>query len=95
MAGADVTSDILLAAGWKNVTLERSEQPIKIGDTVEEAIEIAMSLGPAGEIIRLAGEEGQRLKPQIVAALTTALEKFVTPKGVWGPSSAWIVSARA
>ena len=95
MAGADVTSDVLLAAGWKNVTLERSDVPIKIGDTVDEAIEIAMSLGPAGEIIRLAGDEGVRVKPQVVEALKKAFEPFVKADGVWGPSSAWIVSARA
>jgi SAM-dependent methyltransferase len=95
MAGADTTSDILQAAGWKHVTLERSDIPIKVGDTVDEALEIAMSLGPAGEIIRLAGAEGERLKPQIIAALREAFAPFVTKDGVWGPSSAWIVSAIA
>lgn len=95
MAGADVTSDILQAAGWKHVTLERSDVPIKMGDTVAETIEIAMAIGPAGEIIRLAGEEGVRLRPKIIEALTAAYEPFVTPKGVWGGSSAWIVSAIA
>ncbi|MEO7095406.1 MAG: class I SAM-dependent methyltransferase [Polyangiales bacterium] len=95
MSGADATSDILQAAGWKNVTLERSDIPIKVGDTVDEAVEIAMSLGPAGEIIRLAGDEGQRVKPQVVEALKVAFAQFVKPAGVWGPSSAWIVTARA
>ena len=95
MAGADVVTDVLQAAGWKNVTLERSDLAIKIGNTVDEAVDIAMSLGPAGEILRLAGAEGERLKPQVVEALRAAFSPYVKGDGVWGPSSAWIVSARA
>ena len=33
------------------------------GKDLDEAIEFAMALGPAGEVIRLAGEEAERLRP--------------------------------
>ena len=37
--------------------------------SVDEAVEFAMELGPAGEIVRLAETEGERLKAQVVVAL--------------------------
>jgi SAM-dependent methyltransferase len=93
MAGADVVSDILLAAGYRNITLERLEIPILIGRDRDEAIEFAIALGPAGEIIRLAGEEGERRRPQVVAALREALQQFATPEGLRAPASTWVVTA--
>ena len=59
-----------------------------------EAIEFAMALGPAGEIIRLAGEEGEKRRPQVVAALGEALARYSRTDGVWAPSSTWFVNAR-
>jgi SAM-dependent methyltransferase len=93
MCGADTTSDILLASGYRNVTLERLENPITIGRDLDEAIEFAIALGPAGEIIRLAGAEGERRRPQVVAALREAFQRFTTPEGVRAQASTWVVSA--
>jgi len=94
MAGPDMVSLMLKSAGFKGITFERFDTDICIGRDLDEAVEFAMALGPAGEIIRLAAEEGQRLKPQVVSALRQTLGKFVRPNGVWGPSSTWIVTAR-
>lgn len=63
------------------------------GRDIDEAIEFAMALGPAGEIIRLAGEEGAKRKPQVVAALRETLARFARPDGVWAPSSTWFITA--
>ena len=41
-----------------------------------------MALGPAAEVLRLAGDEAERLRPQITAALQEALAEFVSPDGV-------------
>jgi hypothetical protein len=59
-----------------------------------EAVEFAMALGPAGEIIRLAGEEGEALREPVKDALASTLEKYLRDDGVWGPSSTWFVTAR-
>ncbi len=93
MAGADTVSDILLAAGYHNITLERIEIPIMIGRDLDEAIEFAIALGPAGEMIRLAGEEGERRRPQVVAALRETLAQFSSAEGYRAPASTWVVSA--
>lgn len=95
MSGADVTSDILISAGFEDVTLSRFDTDIQIGDDLDHAVEFAMALGPAGEALRLAGsEERERMYPQVVAGLRDGLADFVTPNGVRAPSSTWIVSAR-
>jgi hypothetical protein len=53
-----------------------------------------MALGPAGEIMRLAGEEGARFGPQVAIALRETLARYVRQDGVWAPSSTWFISAR-
>jgi ubiquinone/menaquinone biosynthesis C-methylase UbiE len=94
MAGADLVSDMLRSAGYERICFERHDADICIGRSLEDAVEFAMALGPAGEILRLAGEDGQRLRPQVVAALHKTLHRFQRSDGVWAGSSSWFVSAR-
>lgn len=93
MAGSDMVSSLLLSAGFERITFERYDCDICIGRDLRDAVEFAMSLGPAGEAMRLAGGEADRLKPRVVAALEEALAPYVRADGVWGPSSTWFVSA--
>ncbi len=86
---------MLKGAGFKRISFERYDCDICIGRDLKDAIEFAMALGPAGEIIRLAGAEAERLKPQVIEALTEALTPYVTDKGVWAPSSTWFIRAEA
>ena len=100
MASADLVSAQLLAAGFGRITFERFDADICIGATVDRAIDLAMALGPAGEVLRLAGEAAETKRPEVVAALR---ELFVglprpegaPPTGVFGRSSSWIVTAVA
>ncbi len=94
MAGPDMVSTMLRSAGYDRMTFERFDADICIGKDMAEAIEFAMSLGPAGEIIRLAGEEGEKRKPEVVAALRETLSRYAREDGVWAPSSTWFVTAR-
>jgi ubiquinone/menaquinone biosynthesis C-methylase UbiE len=94
MANADTTSGILLSAGFEGVALRRCDLPITIGTDVEEAAEFAMSLGPAGEILRLAGERAAHLQEPVAAALREGVADWVGPDGsVIAPASTWIVTA--
>jgi SAM-dependent methyltransferase len=95
MSGADTTSDILLYAGWEDVVLRRCDIPIQVGRDLDEAIGLVKALGPAGELLRLAGERAQHLHAEVDAALREGLSEFEGPDGVWAPASTWIVSARA
>jgi len=93
MAGPDMVSGTLRSAGFERIAFERYDCDICIGRDLADAIEFAMALGPAGEIIRLAGAEGEKRKPQVVAALKETLAPFTRADGVWAPSSTWFITA--
>ena len=95
MANADTTSGILVSAGFREVTLRRCDLPFRGGDDVEEAVDLTMDLGPAGEILRLQGDRAAHLHEPIRQALGEGMAEFVTPDGVFAPASTWIVTARA
>jgi SAM-dependent methyltransferase len=95
MASADLVSAQLLAAGFADVAFERFDTPICIGSSIADARDFAMALGPAGEIIRLAGAAGERCRPQVTAALMRLFSPLARPDGVYAGASTWIVTARA
>jgi ubiquinone/menaquinone biosynthesis C-methylase UbiE len=94
MAGADLVSTQLRHAGYERITFERHDAPISVGRDLDDALEFAMTLGPAGEHMRLAGEAGDAKRPLVMATLRKAFAPFVKPDGVWLMSSTWIISAR-
>jgi hypothetical protein len=94
MAGPDMVSSMLIGAGFNGVAFERFDTDICIGRDLDDAVEFAMTLGPAGEIIRLAAAEGERLKPKVAAVLRETLARYARQNGVWAPSSTWFISAR-
>jgi SAM-dependent methyltransferase len=95
MANADTTSDILLHAGFTDIALQRCDIPISIGKDLDEALELVMALGPAGEILRLAGDRAAHLHGQVEAALREGLAEFATDGNLVAPASTWIVTATA
>jgi len=94
MSGPDMVSAMMKVAGFDRVAFERYDTDICIGRNLDDAVEFAMALGPAGEIIRLAGAAGERLKPQVVEALRETLARYERIDGVWAPSSTWFITAR-
>lgn len=89
----DVVSTMLQGAGFERVTFERHDCDICIGRDLDDAIEFALAFGPSGEAVRLAGAEGEKRRPQLVAALTETLAPFTRADGLWAPSSTWFISA--
>ena len=95
MADADTVSEILMVAGFTGVTLTRCDLPIAIGGDVEEAIDLSMALGPAGEILRLSGDRAADLLEPVRQALREGFSEFAGPEGISAMASSWIVSATA
>jgi SAM-dependent methyltransferase len=93
MAGADVVSDQLLKAGFRRIRLERYEAPTRVGRDIDEAIKFSLALGPAGEAVRLAKEEGERRLPELEAEMRKLFDGHVRDDGVYLDASAWIVTA--
>lgn len=94
MAGPDMVSDMLRIAGYNRISFERFDTNICIGRSLDDAIEFAMALGPAGEIIRLAGKAGEERKGEVIAALRERFADHLQADGVMMPSSSWFVTAR-
>jgi SAM-dependent methyltransferase len=96
MADADTTSEMLTLAGFTDIAFRRCDIPITIGRDLDEALDLVMALGPAGEILRLAGDRAVHLHPQVEAALRAGLAEFAGDDGeLLAPASTWIVTARA
>jgi SAM-dependent methyltransferase len=96
MANADTVTDVLLHAGWEDLSLRRCDIDILAGNDLDEAIDLVMSIGPAGESLRLQGDRAAHLVPQVEAALREGLGDFQREdRTVWAMASTWIVTATA
>jgi SAM-dependent methyltransferase len=95
MADADTVSEQLGIAGFEAIELRRSDLPMRMGATLEEAVDLTMAIGPAGEVLRLWGDRAGEIRPTIAAEIGAALQKYETPEGVLAPASTWIISALA
>jgi SAM-dependent methyltransferase len=94
-ADEETDRSMLAAAGFTEVELfDRNDLDMCVGRTVEEAIDYQILVGPSGEIVREAGEEGQRRLPEIRARLTEFLRPHLRDDGVYLPSSTWMIMAR-
>jgi SAM-dependent methyltransferase len=93
MANPDTVSEQLQIAGFENPTFTRCDLPIKIGDDLDHAVSFNMALGPAGELIRLAGDDAEELRPKLEQEIREVLRDYSGSDGVRAPASTWIVSA--
>jgi ubiquinone/menaquinone biosynthesis C-methylase UbiE len=95
MANPDVVRAQLHAAGFTDVAFERVDGPVMVGRDVDEALDVQMTLGPAGEIVREAGALADGRRDEIEMALRDALQRHVGDDGrVWMQSSSWTITAR-
>jgi SAM-dependent methyltransferase len=96
MANADTVTDVLMHAGYEGISLRRCDIEILGGSDLEEALDLVMSIGPAGEILRLQGDRAAHLVPQVEAALREGLAEYRRDDGtIWSMASTWIVTATA
>ncbi len=94
-ADEETDRQMLAAGGFKHVEIfERNDVDMCVGRTVEEAIDYQILVGPSGEVVREAGDEGQRRLPEIRARLADMFRPHVRDHGVFMPSSSWTIMAR-
>ena len=94
MSNADTVTDQFHAAGLTDVALHRTDRPMLVGRTVDEAIDMVTAIGPAGELIRLWGDRMAHRHDEIRTALRAGMEARLTDEGVVAEASCWIVTAR-
>ena len=95
MASEETDRAMLEAAGFTEVEVfQQVDADVCIGRDIEEAIDYQLLVGPSGEIVREAGEEGQRKLAALRADLRTLMEPYLRDEGVMMPSSTWVIMAR-
>ena len=93
MASEETDRAMLDASGFADARFKRIDADVCIGRDVEEAIDYQILVGPSGEIIREAGDEGQQKLPQIRQDLHDLMSPYLRPDGVYMPSSTWAITA--
>ena len=88
-----MVSTMIRRAGFERTGFERHDRDMCIGKDIDDAVAFPKAPGPAGEIIRLAGAEGERHQHEVDAALAEVLKQFERDDGIRAPSSAWIITA--
>jgi len=95
MCNPDVVTRQLHAAGFTDIKIEPIDGPVTAGDSLQQAIEFQLAIGPAGEIFREAGETAIRRRPIIENALRQKLAPYRDSKGkVIMESASWAYSAK-
>jgi ubiquinone/menaquinone biosynthesis C-methylase UbiE len=94
MADRELVTAQMRAAGYADIRFERVDAPVRMGDSIEDAIGFQLALGPAGEVYREAGDKAAAKHDALVADLTALLTPHVRQDGVYMESSSWVVSAR-
>ena len=95
MANPEVVTAQLTAAGFHSVSFEPIDAEVNVGVDVDEAVEFQFALGPAGEVVRHAEEQGHNGLTHARDHLRRALARFEGPEGVNLASASWWVTARA
>lgn len=94
MADEETTRAMLAAAKLDHdIRFERIDADICVGVDIEEAIDYQVLVGPAGEIVREAKDEGRRRLPEIREKLRGVFAKSLREGGVFLPSSTWAITA--
>ena len=94
MANQEMVTKQLEIAGYDEIEFERIDAPLMVGNTLEDAVNFQLALGPAGEVYREAGDVAHAKHDEIVRALKSALAGYVTDEGVILESSSWKIRAR-
>ena len=81
---------ILERAGFRSVSHEPLSGEIALGRTVDEALDFALQIGPAGSALR---EATPAQRAAASASIREALAAYATPDGVRMKYAAWIVTA--
>jgi ubiquinone/menaquinone biosynthesis C-methylase UbiE len=94
MADKELVTAQMTAAGYADIVFERVDAPVRMGESIEDAIGFQLALGPAGEVYREAGDKAAARHDALVADLTALLAPNATEDGVYMGSSSWVISAR-
>ena len=94
MANEEMVRGMMRAAGYEEIEFRRVDAQVLVGNDVQDAIDFQLALGPAGEVFREAGEEGENKRAEIESALSEAINaQRQSAEGIVMDSSSWVISA--
>lgn len=93
-ANREMVTKQLEIAGYTDIDFTRHDDEVTVGNSLEEAIDFQLSLGPAGEVFREAGEEAEEKRDEIERALAAVLADHLRDGKVVLPSSSWMITAK-
>ena len=94
MANEEMVRGMMKAAGYEEIEFRRVDAQVLVGNDVQDAIDFQLALGPAGEVFREAGEEGENKRAEIESALSEAINaQRQSAEGIVMDSSSWVISA--
>ena len=94
MSNQDTVRKMMEVAGYENISFQRVDAPVLVGNDVSDAIAFQLAIGPAGEVFREAGQEAEQKRKTIEAALAKAIKKQThAEEGIIMDSSSWVISA--
>jgi ubiquinone/menaquinone biosynthesis C-methylase UbiE len=93
MANEEMVRGMMKAAGYEEIEFRRVDAQVLVGNDVQDAIDFQLALGPAGEVFREAGEEGENKRAEIESALSEAINaQRQSAEGIVMDSSSWVIS---
>ncbi|MGI9482836.1 MAG: class I SAM-dependent methyltransferase [Hyphomicrobiales bacterium] len=94
MSNEETVRKMMEIAGYENIEFTRVDAPVLVGHNVQDAIDFQLAIGPAGEVFREAGEEAEKRRADIEAALAVAInQQKIQADGIVMDSSSWVISA--
>jgi ubiquinone/menaquinone biosynthesis C-methylase UbiE len=90
LADPERVRDVLGRAGWSDVVLTPALHPLKLGATLDEAVEYASRMGPSARVLR---EVDDATRARAVEMLRETLAPFAPGFALDG--AVWLVTARA
>jgi hypothetical protein len=94
MANPGAVTKQLEIAGYHDITFERIDAPVFVGNDLNDAVDFQLAIGPAGEVYREAGTEAEQRREEIANALKAELAKYQLPTGIMMDSSSWKITAK-
>jgi hypothetical protein len=95
MGDEEITRAKLKSAGFSDIEIyRRIEAPICMGQNDEEALAYQTQIGPAGEIVYMAGQQGLERLPEINNSLIDAMKEYKRDNGYFLPSCTYAIMAR-
>ena len=95
MADPETNQRILEAGGFPDCEHHAIDAPACLGRTVAEAVDYQVLVGPAGYVIREAGDAGQAALATIRDRLAELFGRHTRADGsVWLDSASWLITAR-